>query len=645
MKAFLFSIPARIYAIVAVAALSLLILSELLLNLSFDNAYKMREQHLNDVTDTAISVLVDLQQEVERGTMTLEAAQDEGRRRLTALRFDTSGYFYAFDGKAVMQVHPTMKDWIGKSQLAYTDFYGTRIFEEMLKIADASGAGALRYYFAKPGSDEAEEKIGFVKTFPAWGWVVGTGSYVSDINAALAHLRQVSLILLGVAVVALVALSTVLARSVTKPIAAISTRMEGMTNGDTETPVPQTTARSEVGKMARALEVFRQALVEKNALEAARLEKEAELRRAQDEARDREEALRQREAEAEAEARRREEAERAEKEAQRRREEAAREAQMREQEHLVETLAQGLAAISEGDLTVQIDEDFPPAYEKLRHDFNAAVSKIAGLATSIVESARTIEGEAQVLSNASEELGRRTETQAASLEETAAAMNQMAAAVTSSVEGTRDATRAVERTRATTSDGRGVVRQTVQAMKDIAQSSEKISKITSVIDDIAFQTNLLALNAGVEAARAGETGRGFAVVASEVRSLAQRSSEAAKEIAELIETSSRQVGTGVDLASKSDNALGQIEGLVAELDSLLKSIETSSSEQSVGINEVTTAVNQLDQVTQRNAAMFEENSAASQGLLAEARSLRNLSAVFRVPGESGGSGLQQASGW
>ncbi|SIS50062.1 methyl-accepting chemotaxis protein [Phaeovulum vinaykumarii] len=642
MKVFLFSIPARIYGIVAIATLSIVILSEILLSTSMTNAYAMRERHLSDVTDTAISVLAALEQEVAAGQMTRAQAQAEGVRRLDGLRYDGNGYFYAFNSDGVVVAHPMSPDWVGQNKMSYKDHYGTAFFQEMLKIASRDGAGALRYYFANPGTNVVEEKIGFVKTFPAWGWVIGTGSYVSDIEAALAHLRQVSMILLGVAATALLVLSTILARSVTGPISAIGKRMEDMTNGDTETPVPHATARSEVGTMARALEVFRQALVEKTALEAARAEKEAELQRAQEEARERDAALRARELEAERAAMQREEAERAEKEAQRRREEAAREAQMREQEHLVNTLAQGLAAISEGDLTVQIDEDFPPAYEKLRHDFNAAVSKIAGLATSIVESARTIEGEAQVLSNASEELGRRTEAQAASLEETAAAMNQMAAAVTSSVEGTRDAARSVEMALATTGAGRNVVRDTVQAMHDIAKSSEMISKITSVIDDIAFQTNLLALNAGVEAARAGETGRGFAVVASEVRALAQRSSEAAKEIAELIETSSKQVGAGVQLASKSDTALGEIEALVGDLDKLLKSISTSASEQSVGINEVTTAVNQLDQVTQRNAAMFEENSAASQGLLTEAQTLRELSSVFRVTREEP---LARASGW
>ena len=643
MKTFLFGISARIYAIVALAAFALVILSETLLHFAVENAYEMREQHLSDVTDTAIGVLVDLEAQVQQGKLTRPEAQAEGARRLTALRFDKSGYFYVLDHQGVIEVHPTMPDWIGQSQRDYTDPYGKKIFVEMIEIAKTAGSGEVHYHFKKPDSDTPEEKIGFVRDFAPWGWIVGTGSYVADIKAALAHLRQVSLIAMLVAVAALGGAATALARSVTGPIGAVHARMSTMTAGDTERPVPCTGSRGEVGDMARALEVFRASLAEKAQLEQQRRAQEAEMARAEAQARDREEALRRREQEAEAEAQRAEAARQAEREAERQRTEAEREAQMREQMHVVSALAQGLQALSAGDLTAQITETFPPAYEGLRHDFNGALEKMTGLIASIVQTTEVVETEAGQLGTASMELGRRTETQAASLEETAAAMNEMAASVAHSVEGARSAALAVNRTRTTTATGRDVVRQTQRAMDDIAQSSDKISRITHVIDDIAFQTNLLALNAGVEAARAGETGRGFAVVASEVRALAQRSSEAAREIAALIDTSSRQVAAGVDLAARSDTALGEIETLVTELDGLLDAIANAAAEQSSGISEVTAAVNQLDQVTQHNAAMFEENSAATQGLLHEARMLKEFSAVFRIAHRGGAVDLRMAS--
>jgi methyl-accepting chemotaxis protein len=291
-----------------------------------------------------------------------------------------------------------------------------------------------------------------------------------------------------------------------------------------------------------------------------------------------------------------------------------------------------IAALSAGELDHRLDRPMAEEFETLRRHYNDAIGRIAELVGSILESAQAVRGETESLSGASAELSRRTETQAASLEETAAAINQLASSVESSSSGARNAAGAVSKARKRSTEGRKVVEQTISAMNDIARSSEQVSRITSVIDDIAFQTNLLALNAGVEAARAGETGRGFAVVASEVRALAQRSSEAAREIAELIETSGRQVRQGVDLVNESGQALGEIDTLVAEVDTLVQAIASSAIEQSTGLGEISSAVNQLDQVTQQNAAMFEESSAAVSVLREQAGQLTAQGAVFRIGG-------------
>ncbi|ETD85608.1 methyl-accepting chemotaxis protein [Rhodobacter capsulatus] len=298
---------------------------------------------------------------------------------------------------------------------------------------------------------------------------------------------------------------------------------------------------------------------------------------------------------------------------------------------------QAIAAMSAGELDHRLDRPMAAEFETLRQNYNEAIGRMAELVGSILDSAQSIQSETESLSGASAELGRRTETQAASLEETAAAINQLASSVESSSSGARNAAGAVGKARQRSTEGRRVVEQTISAMNDIARSSEQISRITSVIDDIAFQTNLLALNAGVEAARAGETGRGFAVVASEVRALAQRSSEAAREIAELIETSGRQVRQGVDLVNSSGQALGEIDHLVAEVDTLVQAIANSAAEQSMGLGEISSAVNQLDQVTQQNAAMFEESSAAVAVLRDQAGHLSAQGAVFRTGGEGAGA--------
>ena len=644
MLALLYRIPARIYAIVIVSAIALAAVSQLVMSYAIEDAHETLDAHLGEVTDTAISSLEALQAEVETGALTLEEAQERGRQALMTMHFGDTGYFYVLDHDLVIQVHPTIPKWVGTYQGEYEDAVGTKIFQEMLKIVQTSGEGAIRYYFKKPDSPLPEPKVGYVQEFAPWGWIIGTGAYVTDIEADQAHMQSAAIQAFLACLVVLVAISALLARTVTGPIRHLDQRMKAMAAGDLEAPVPHLGARSEFGEMARELDGFRVALLGQAELERRQHERDAELAEAKEAAARQQIAAAEREARATEERHHEEERRQAERDAERAEVQAERERLMAEQARVVDRIATSLAEMSQGDLTVSISEVFPPSYEQLRHDFNNAIEQFARLASGIVESARSIEGETTSLNQASVEMGRRTETQAASLEETAAAMNQLTSSVESSARGAKEAAQAVERTRETTGAGRVVVERTLKAMTDIAQSSDKISRITGVIDDIAFQTNLLALNAGVEAARAGETGRGFAVVASEVRALAQRSSEAAREIAELIGTSEKQVREGVTLATQSGDSLGEIEALVAELDGQLRTIAASSDEQAVGLNEVSVAVNQLDQVTQQNAAMFEESSAAVQALRNHAVALREASSVFRLQSQDWAeSGVDEGS--
>ena len=310
--------------------------------------------------------------------------------------------------------------------------------------------------------------------------------------------------------------------------------------------------------------------------------------------------------------------------------EAARRAAEAAQQAVVEALRQALSQLSEGDLTADIGTAFSADYEQLRADFNQALANLRQAMRGVVENAAAIRSEAGEISSAADDLSRRTEQQAATLEETAAALNQLTASVKSAAEVAARANEMVASAKSNAETSGTVVREAIHAMGEIAESSGKISKITSVIDEIAFQTNLLALNAGVEAARAGEAGRGFAVVASEVRALAQRSSEAAREIAGLIASSSSQVKRGVGLVGQAGDALGGIETSVGEIYGAVSEIAASAREQSVGLGEINTAVNQLDQVTQQNAAMFEQTTAASHSLTREAETLAATTAQFRI---------------
>ncbi|WP_396595077.1 methyl-accepting chemotaxis protein [Brevundimonas sp. R86498] len=303
-----------------------------------------------------------------------------------------------------------------------------------------------------------------------------------------------------------------------------------------------------------------------------------------------------------------------------------------EQTVVFEALESGLRRIAAGDLTVRIDIAVEPRFESIREDFNAAVSALAETMSSVRTSAGGVLNGSEEISAASDDLARRSEQQAASLEQTSAALEEITATVRVTATGSQKAAEAVSSARDDAAQSGEVVQRAITAMGEIERSSDQISQIIGVIDEIAFQTNLLALNAGVEAARAGDAGRGFAVVASEVRALAQRSAEAAKEIKGLITTSSQQVEQGVQLVGETGNSLSRIVEKVAVIDGLVSEISTSAQSQASSLGEVNAAVGQMDQMLQQNAAMVEQTTAASHSLKGEASRMHTLVARFTIDG-------------
>lgn len=296
----------------------------------------------------------------------------------------------------------------------------------------------------------------------------------------------------------------------------------------------------------------------------------------------------------------------------------------------ISALNQCLHRLSEGDLTVRVNDNLAPEYQALKDDFNQASQQLEETLHRVDKNASSISTGTQEISKATEDLSRRTEQQAASLEQTAAALDQIAATVNKTAKGAAHANEVAAATREVTEQASDVVMQAVAAVGGIEKSSQEIGQIIGVIDEIAFQTNLLALNAGVEAARAGEAGRGFAVVASEVRALAQRSADAAREIKSLISSSTVQVKEGVLLVGKTGTSLAGILEKVSEFSKVMADIAAGAQEQAIGIGQISTAVSQMDQMTQQNAAMVERTSAASQSLAAKAAELSALMGEFNL---------------
>ncbi|MBW8301952.1 MAG: Cache 3/Cache 2 fusion domain-containing protein [Hydrogenophaga sp.] len=390
------------------------------------------------------------------------------------------------------------------------------------------------------------------------------------------------------------ALVVLAARRIMGPLPQLTSVADAMASGRLDATVPHKDLRNEIGALARALDVFRGSALQKIELE----------RQAADNA-----ALG--------------EQERNEREAAKAREALA-------VQQAVDALAGGLQRLSEGDLTVRLEQTFEGGLDRLRNDFNHSVEKLNGTLAQLRAETHGIEASSGEMRSASEDLSKRTEQQAASLEETSAALDQITATVRSASVKADEAATLTKSTRQSTETSGHVVSQAIDAMGRIEAASAEISKIINVIDEIAFQTNLLALNAGVEAARAGEAGKGFAVVAQEVRELAQRSANAAKDIKALITKSGDEVVGGVTLVRKTGTALGEIAQQVAQINDYIAAIATAAREQSVGLQEINTSMNQMDQFTQKNAAMVEETTAVTHRLADSATALSSLVGQFRT---------------
>ncbi|WP_245824818.1 methyl-accepting chemotaxis protein [Sphingomonas azotifigens] len=556
-----------------IGLLLVILLSISQLNDSLDKSFRARTKQAVDI---AYSQLDFFEGEQRAGRMSQAEAQAGAKKVIASMRFGEHDYFFIVDTNEMMLMHPVKPDRDGKSTHDMKDASGKFHYREMVKTAVDDGAGFVAYDYEVPDTKAVKPKISYVRLFKPWGWIVATGVYNEEIQAAV-HEAEIKL---GMAVLAIVLVIAgailVVTRSITLPLSAITGRMRSLAGGDTAAIIPGANRKDEIGAMAGALEIFRQNAEAKVQAEAAKAAADAD------------------------------------------------------QQAIVELLSEKLQAMSDGDLTSAITTPVPPSYGALRDNFNTALDNLRELISVLSEASRSIETGSTEISAASDDLARRTESNAASLEQTSAALQQMNDRLKSSADAADRTVGFTQEAIGIVDSGRTTATEATAAMDRVSESAQGIDNVIEGLDKIAFQTRVLAMNAAVEAGRAGEAGRGFAVVADLVSALAMRAEEEARRAREQLTATQADIVVAVDSVKKVDAALANITTSVSQVHEFIEVVAVDNRAQSSAISEIAAAVGVMDHSTQQNAAMVEQTSAAARNLAGEVSGLTRQAARFKI---------------
>jgi len=688
------SVRRKLNLLTLLIALGVIALSVIAARMQYLDLTETRKTALKTQVELSYGILQHYHRLAGTGELSEDAAKSAALQALEVMRAENDTYYFnIYDTGYRLLMHPFRKDLVGKDMKDFRTDDGVRIYYDQVEAAKAGG-GFVNYRWAKPGSKGEVEKVAYAGLFAPWNWVVSSGVYMDDVQRQALVFTAIMAISGGVLVLIVLALSWVIGNRIARPLKQATAVAEGIANGKLDSHIgPQphdepgrlleamsgmqqqlhavingqremarrhdggelsyridaSAFPGEYGLMVQetnalvgshvqtlhdVLDVVQQYAVGDLSRDIARYPGEkaamtttvdtvkANLGRINAEIKQLASAA------AAGDFSRRGDAQRFDHDFRLMLENLN--AMMAVSDDNLGKLSQLLSAIAEGDLTARMHGDYQGVFARMRDDANTTVAQLTQIVGQIQGSASSITLAAGEIASGNSDLSRRTEQQAANLEETAASMEELTSTVRQNAEHARQANQLAIGAQSVASQGGSVVGQVVSTMSAIEASSKKIAEIISVIDGIAFQTNILALNAAVEAARAGEQGRGFAVVASEVRTLAQRSAAAAKEIKGLIDDSVGKVNDGSALVHKAGATMGEIVASVQRVTDIMAEISAASQEQSAGIEQVNQTVVQMDETTQQNAALVEEATAAARAMEDQASQLADAVAIFRL---------------
>jgi methyl-accepting chemotaxis protein len=692
------SVRRKLNRLTPLIALGVIALSVIAARMQYLDLTETRKTALKTQVELSYGILQHYHRLASSGELSDEAARSAALQALESMRAENDTYYFnIYDTGYHLLMHPFRKDLVGKDMKDFRTDDGVRIYFDQVQAAK-SGGGFVTYRWAKPGSQGDVEKVAYAGLFAPWNWVVSSGVYMDDVQKQALVFTAIMAVSGGVLVLIVLALSWVIGNRIARPLKQATAVAEGIANGKLDSHIgPQphdepgrlleamsrmqqqlhavisgqremacrhdagelsyridasafpgeyglmvqetnTLVGSHVQTLHDVLDVVQQYAVGDLSRDIARYPGEKALMTTTVDTvkanlgRINAEIKQLASAAAAGDFSQRGDAQRFDHDFRLMLENLN--AMMAVSDDNLGKLSQLLSAIAEGDLTARMHGDYQGVFARMRDDANATVAQLTQIVGQIQASASSITLAAGEIASGNSDLSRRTEQQAANLEETAASMEELTSTVRQNAEHARQANQLAIGAHGVASQGGDVVGQVVTTMSAIEASSKKIAEIISVIDGIAFQTNILALNAAVEAARAGEQGRGFAVVASEVRTLAQRSAAAAKEIKGLIDDSVGKVAEGSSLVHQAGSTMGEIVASVQRVTDIMAEISAASQEQSAGIEQVNQTVVQMDETTQQNAALVEEATAAARAMEDQAVQLGEAVARFRLASQA-----------